>query len=233
LYMAAHADILVIAPHPDDIEFGAAGTIARMIQEGKSVVYALCTSGDKGTSDRSITPGQLADIREQEQQAAAQVIGVHEVVFLRYPDQGLLDSPVFRKDIVRLIRRFRPETVMTCDPYHRYVYHRDHRITGQAVLDAVFPFARDYHAYPDLIKEGLEPCKVKELLFWGSENVNCRYDITEAFDLKLQALLCHESQIREFGIPDLEAWLRSRCSDMAGGEPFELAEAFPRALLPP
>jgi LmbE family N-acetylglucosaminyl deacetylase len=231
--MAGHAGILVIAPHPDDIEFGAAGTIARLIQEGKQAVYALCTSGDKGTSDRSISPEQLAAIRESEQQAAAQLIGVREVVFLRYPDQGLEDNPAFRKDIVRLIRRFRPETVMTCDPYHRYVYHRDHRITGQAVLDAVFPFARDYHAYPDLIQEGLEPHKVKELFFWGSENVNYRCDITEVFDLKLKALCCHESQVREFGIPDLEAWLRSRCSEMATGEPFELAEAFHRALLPP
>ena len=231
--MAKQTDILVVAPHPDDIEFGAAGAIARLIQEGKQAVYALCTSGDKGTSQRKVTPGELAAIREKEQQAAAQVIGVREVVFLRYPDQGLEDSPVFRKDIVRLIRRFRPETVMTCDPYHRYVYHRDHRVTGQAVLDAVFPFARDYHAYPDLIQEGLAPHKVKELLFWGSENINYRCDITEAFDLKLEALRCHESQVKEFGIPDLDAWLRSRCSDMATGEPFELAEAFHRALPPP
>jgi LmbE family N-acetylglucosaminyl deacetylase len=231
--MSKQSDILVVAPHPDDIEFGAAGTIARLIQEGKQAVYALCTSGDKGTSDRSITPGQLAAIREQEQQAAAQVIGVREVVFLRYPDQGLEDSPAFRKDIVRLIRRFRPETVMTCDPYRRYVYHRDHRIAGRVVLDAVFPFARDYHAYPELIQEGLEPHKVKELLFWGSEDINYRCDITAAFDLKLKALHCHESQVRELGIENLAQWLRSRCSEMAKGEPFELAEAFHRALLPP
>ena len=231
--MSKQTDILVIAPHPDDIEFGAAGTIARLIQEGKQAVYALCTSGDKGTSDRSITPGQLAAIREKEQQAAAQVIGVREVVFLRYPDQGLEDSPAFRKDIVRLIRRFRPETVMTCDPYHRYVYHRDHRIAGRVVLDAVFPFARDYHAYPELIQEGLEPHKVKELLFWGSEDINYRCDITAAFDLKLKALRCHESQVKELGIENLAPWLRSRCSEMAKGEPFELAEAFHRALLPP
>jgi len=230
--MTEHADILVVAPHPDDIEFGAAGAIARLIQEGKQAVYILCTSGDKGTSDRGITPEQLAAIREREQQAAAQLIGVREVVFLRYPDQGLEDSPAFRKDIVRLIRRFRPETVMTCDPYHRYVYHRDHRIAGQAVLDAVFPFARDYHAYPDLIQEGLEPHKVRELLFWASDDINYRCDITPAFDLKLGALRCHDSQVRELGIQDLDTWLRSRCSEMAGGEPFELAEAFHRTLLP-
>ena len=231
--MREQADILVIAPHPDDIEFGAAGTIAAMLQAGKSAVYALCTSGDKGTSDRSITPEQLAAIREAEQRAAAQLIGVREVVFLRYPDQGLEDSPAFRKEIVRLIRGFRPDTVMTSDPYRRYVYHRDHRITGQAVLDAVFPFSRDYHAYPDLIEEGLEPHKVRELLFWGSETSNYRSDITATFALKLAALRCHESQVREFSMKDPAAWLRSRCSEMAEGEPFELAEAFYRAQLPP
>ena len=231
--MAEQADILVVAPHPDDIEFGAAGAIAGLIREGRSVVYALCTSGDKGTSDRNMAPAQLAAIREKEQQAAAQVLGVREVVLLRYPDQGLEDSPALRKDIVRLIRGFRPGIVMTSDPYRRYVYHRDHRITGQAVLDAVFPFARDYHAYPELIEEGLEPHKVQELLFWASEDVNYRCDITATFALKLAALRCHESQVREFPMNDLEAWLRSRCSEMAEGEAFELAEAFHRSLLPP
>ncbi len=231
--MNKKADILVIAPHPDDIEFGAAGAIAGMIRGGRSVVYGLCTSGDKGTSDRSITPDLLAEIREAEQQAAGQVLGVREVVFLRYPDQGLEDSPGFRKEIVRLIRRFRPETVMTSDPYRRYVYHRDHRITGRAVLDAVFPFARDYHAYPDLITEGLEPHKVKELLFWGSEDSNYLCDISATFDVKLAALRCHESQVKEFGIADLDAWLRKRCAEAAKGEAFELAEAFHRCQLPP
>lgn len=231
--MAEHADILVIAPHPDDIEYGAAGALARMIQEGKSVVYALCTSGDKGTSDRGMQPARLAEIRETEQQAAAQKIGVREVVFLRYPDQGLEESPALLKDIVRLIRGFCPETVMTCDPYRRYVYHRDHRITGRVVLDAVFPYARDCHAYPDLIADGLEPHKVKELLFWGAEDINYRCDITATFALKLAALGCHESQLRELLNPDLEGWLRSRCRAMAAGEPFELAEAFHRCRLPP
>jgi LmbE family N-acetylglucosaminyl deacetylase len=231
--VVGQADILVIAPHPDDAEFGAAGTVARRVQEGLEAVYAVCTSGDKGTSDRSIIPERLAAIRESEQQAAARALGVREVVFLRYPDQGLEDSPAFRKDIVRLIRRFRPKTVMTCDPYRRYVAHRDHRITGQVVLDAVFPFARDHLAYPDLLQEGLEPHKVRELLCWGSDDANYRCDITATFNLKLEALRCHKSQVREFGIQDLDTWLRSRCSELAGGEPFELAEAFHRDLLPP
>ena len=231
--MDGQADILVITPHPDDAEFGAAGTVARLAQEGQEAVYVVCTSGDKGTSDRGVIPERLAAIRESEQQAAARVLGVREVVFLRHPDQGLEDSPAFRKELVRLIRRFRPKTVMTCDPYRRYVAHRDHRITGQAVLDAVFPFARDHLAYPDLLQEGLEPHKVRELLCWGSDNANYRCDITATFELKLAALRCHESQVKGFGMHDFDAWVRKRCSDMAEGETFELAEAFYRAQLPP
>lgn len=226
--MAVPADILVIAPHPDDAEFGVAGSVALWTSEGKQVVYAVCTSGEKGTADRSLTSERLAAIREQEQRAAAKLLGVREVVFMRYPDQALEDTPAFRKDIVRLIRIYQPRTVATSDPYRRYVYHRDHRITGQVVLDAVYPFARDHLAYPDLIDEGLEPHKVQEILFWASEDVNYRIDITATFALKLAALHCHESQLQGFGISDLEGMLRTRCTEMATGEAFELAEAFHR-----
>ncbi|MFC1929625.1 PIG-L deacetylase family protein, partial [Chloroflexota bacterium] len=124
------ADVLVITPHPDDAEFGVAGTVARWTQEGKSVVYAAVTSGDKGTSDISIKPEEMGRIREQEQLAAAKLLGVREVVFLRYTDQALEDTPDFRKAIVRLIRKYRPQTVVSADPYRRYIWHRDHRITG-------------------------------------------------------------------------------------------------------
>jgi len=220
------ADILVIAPHPDDAEFGAAGTIARWTQEGKKAVYVVCSSGEKGTSDRSLQPEQFAAIREKEQIAAAQIVGVQEVVFLRYPDQGLEDTPVFRKEIVRLIRTYRPATVVTADPYRRYIWHRDHRITGQVVLDAVFPLARDHLAYPDLLAEGFEPHKVQEVLCWASEDINYRSDITQTFELKLAALRCHESQVKEFHVPDLAKRLRQRSMEMAAGENFGLAEAF-------
>jgi len=226
------ADVLIVAAHPDDAEFGAAGTVARWIREGRTVVYLLCTDGEKGTSDRNVSPESLAQIREREQLAAASVLGVSQVVFLRYPDQGLEDTPEFRKDIVRIIRKARPDIVVTSDPYRRYLWHRDHRITGQVVLDAVFPFARDHLAYPDLLDEGLEPHKVKEILFWASEEVNYRVDITATFDLKLAALRCHESQVKELPFPDLAGWLRQRCGSMAAGEPFELAEAYHRVEIP-
>jgi LmbE family N-acetylglucosaminyl deacetylase len=224
---------LVIAPHPDDAEFGAAGTVARWTREGRSVVYALCTSGEKGTTDPAVAPPELARVREAEQQAAADILNVRTVVFLRYPDQGLEDTAAFRKAIVRLIRQFRPHTVLTTDPYRRYLWHRDHRITGQAVCDALYPFARDHLAYPDLLEDGLLPHKVREALFWGAEEINYRTDITDTFDLKLAALQCHKSQIKEFNIPDMDGWLRQRCRDMADGENIGLAEGFHRRVMPP
>jgi LmbE family N-acetylglucosaminyl deacetylase len=230
--LATAADAMVIAAHPDDPEFGAAGTVARWAREGRSVVYVLCTSGEKGTSDRSLSSERLAALREDEQRAAAQVLGIKEVIFLRLPDQGLEDTPAFRKQLVRLMRTFRPRCVLTSDPYRRYIWHRDHRIVGQVVLDALFPFVRDHLAYPDLLAEGLQPHKVREALFWGAEDINFRQDITDTFDLKLKALRCHETQVRELKIPDLEAWLRQRCREMAGLENFELGEAFHRVEIP-
>jgi len=230
--MTLPADIMVIMAHPDDAEFGAAGTIAHWTGSGKKVVYVVCTSGEKGTADINMNPERLARIREKEQELAAQVLGVREVVFLRYPDQGLEDTPEFRKQIVRQIRAYRPGTVVTSDPYRRYIWHRDHRITGQVVLDAAYPFARDHLAYPDLLKEGLGPHKVRELLFWAAEATNCKYDITETFAKKLAALRCHESQVAEMQKPDLEKWLRERCREMARGERYELAEAFYRVEIP-
>ena len=203
------------------------------MREGRSAAYLVCTSGEKGTTDPSLTPEALIEIREAEQRAAARVLGVHEVVFLRQPDQGLEDTAEFRKSIARMIRSFRPDIVMTSDPYRRYIWHRDHRIIGQVVLDAVFPYARDRLAYPDLLAEGLMPHKVREIYFWGTEDINFRSDISETFDLKIAALRCHASQVREFNRGDPVEWLRQRCREMAAGEAFGLAEGFHRVEAPP
>ena len=225
-------DILVMTAHPDDAEFGASGTVARWTGEGKSVVYVICTSGDKGTSDRSLTSEDLVRIREREQQAAAEVLGVREVVFLRYKDQELEDTPAFRKHIVEMIRIFKPDTVVTTDPYRRYLWHRDHRVMGQVVMDAVFPFARDHMAYPDFIQRGLEPHKVREVLYFGAEDINYHSDISATFETKLAALQCHASQVQGLGDGDFAGWLRNRAKQMAAGSQFELAEAFHRVRLP-
>lgn len=230
--MTQQADVLVLSAHPDDAEFGAAGTVARWTDEGKKIVYVICTNGDKGTSDRTLAPDQLLKIRKKEQQAAAEVLGVQEVVFLDFPDQGLEDTPALRKQIVRLIRTYQPGALVTSDPYRRYLWHRDHRIIGQVAMDAVFPYARDHLAYPDMLAQGLEPHKVAEILFWGAEDINYRSDITDTFDRKIDALRCHASQMREFKTTDPVDWLRDRCREMAQGEAFELAEGFHRVELP-
>ena len=193
--MTNPAQVMVVTPHPDDAEFGFAGTAARWTHEGRDIIYVVCTNGDKGTSDINIKPEELARVREQEQLEAAKVVGVREVIFLRHPDQTLEDTPEFRKEIVRLIRMYRPETVVTADPYRRYIWHRDHRIVGQVTLDAIFPYARDILSYPDLIEQGLQPHKVKEVLLWASEEPNYRSDITDTFDVKIAALRCHKSQL--------------------------------------
>ncbi|MGQ9483657.1 MAG: PIG-L deacetylase family protein [Desulfosoma sp.] len=223
---------LVIAAHPDDPEFGAAGTVAKWTRDDKKVVYLICTDGDKGTSDRAMNPKELARIRQDEQRAAARVLGVQDVVFLHYPDQGLEDTAEFRKELVRWIRRFRPWIVLSSDPYRRYLWHRDHRIVGQVVMDALFPYARDHLAFPELLAEGLEPHKVKEAWFWAAEDVNHREDITDTFDLKMKALQCHASQWNAHPVRDIRAWVEERFRTAAQGTPYTYAEAFHRVILP-
>jgi LmbE family N-acetylglucosaminyl deacetylase len=117
---------------------------------------------------------------------------------------------------------------VTADPYRRYIWHRDHRIAGQVVLDAVFPYARDHLAYPDLLEEGLQPHKVREMLFWASEDINYRSDITATFDRKVAALRCHDSQMQTLKEPNPAGWLKQRCKDIAKDDDFELGEAFHR-----
>jgi len=219
--------MMVVTPHPDDAEFGVAGTVLKLTREGKKVVYVVCTNGDKGTSDRNMKQEDLVKTREKEQLAAAKLLGVSKVEFMRLPDQGLEDSPEFRKALVRLIRQYRPEVVVTANPFRKYMWHRDHRITGQVVLDAVFPYARDHLSYPDLLEEGLEPHKVHEVWLWGADDANHHSDVTETFDTKLNALGCHKSQVG-----DIPKEMRERLRDwgkmMAEGQDFELAEAFYR-----
>ena len=218
---------MAIAAHPDDAEFGIAGTVAKWTSEGKEVVYVICTNGNKGTDDPEMLPERLAKIREQEQMAAAKMLGVRDVVFLRHDDQALEDTPEFRKEIVRVIRTYRPELVASCDPYRRYIWHRDHRIIGQVVLDAVFPYARDYLAYPDFISEGLKPHKVREILMWGSEQPDYFVDVTNTFDIKMAALRCHKSQVGKMSA-EWEQRLRARYQTAPKELGYSLAEAFHR-----
>jgi len=224
--MTKQAQVMVVIPHPDDAESRMAGTVARWAREGKEVIYVVCTNGDKGTNDPNVKPAELARVREQEQLAAAELLGVREVIFLRYPDQSLEDTPEFRKEIVRLIRTYKPDTVVTVDPYRRYIDHRDHRITARVTLDAVFPYAGDIHAYPDLLEEGLQPHRVKEVLFCGTGDPNYYINITDTIDVKIAALRCHKSQVG--GRPEIDEWMRRWAKMSAEGQDYELGEAFHR-----
>ena len=224
--MTKQAQVMVVIPHPDDAESRMAGTVARWAREGKDVIYIVCTNGDKGTSDPDMKPEELARVREQEQLAAAELLGVREVVFLRYPDQSLEDTPEFRKEIVRLIRTYKPDTVVTVDPYRRYLDHRDHRITARVTLDAIFPYAGDIHSYPDLLEQGLQPHRVKEVLFCGTGDPNYYINITDTIDVKIAALRCHKSQVGDR--PEIDEWMRRWAKMSAEGQDYELGEAFHR-----
>ncbi len=188
--------VLVTTPHPDDCELGVGGTIVKWMKNGAEVVLVLCTNGDKGSSDPEMTSIRLAGIRHQEQLEAAKVLGLKEVVFLDYPDGELEDTRQFRGDLVREIRRFQPDVVMTVDPHRRNGYqHRDHRMTGQVTMDAVFPFSRDHLSFPEHKALGLEPHKAAYVYLWSSEDPDTFIDIADTIDVKIEALSKHASQL--------------------------------------
>jgi len=222
------ATVMVVIPHPDDAEISCGGTVAKWTAEGRRVIYVLCTSGDKGSDDPEMTPERLATIREREQQEAARILGVEQVIFLRHPDGGLKDTPDFRGELVRLIREHRPGVVMTADPHRKYLWHRDHRITSTVTLDAIFPYARDRLYYPELMAEGLLPHKVKEVYLWGSEEPNVFIDIGATFDLKMAALSCHVSQVGPYLGKGFEGYIRERAAKAGESQGLSLAEAFHR-----
>lgn len=186
---------MVIVAHPDDAEFMCAGTVARWCAQGWTVYYVLATSGDKGTHDPALSPQELAAIREQEQREACRVLGVKEVVFLGYPDGFLRPDAEFRGEIVRLLRRYRPDVVITWDGFRAGFNHSDHRAVGVAVRDAVYPAVRDHLYYPEHGEEGLEAHQVNDLLLAGSDAPDYHVDVGPYWETKLQAVLCHRSQL--------------------------------------
>ena len=185
---------LVSFAHPDD-EIGCAGTISSWVKQGTSVCYVLCTNGNKGTEDPDMTPSRLAEIRSKEQQDAAAVLGVADLVMLEYDDGELEDTQEFRGKLVKEIRRFRPEVVLTHAPITQLRHtHRDHRICGSVTLDAVFPYARDPWHFSEITRDGYEPHKVKTVLLWGSDEPEIFVDIRDAIEQKVNAMLQHRSQ---------------------------------------
>src|SRR6266542_3891093 len=206
--------VLVITAHPDDSEFGAAGTVAKLVRDGCEVTYVIVTNGSKGSSDRWMTSERLIRIREEEQRNAARTLGVERVQFLGYEDGEVEDTRDLRRDVSREIRRWRPDLVICQSPNRSYnlgASHRDHRTVGGVVLDSVYPLARDHLAFPELLPD-YEPHKVREIyvMRWQWEDHQLAVDISETIDLKLAALACHRSQFSDFAA--LSARVRDRCA---------------------
>ncbi len=211
---------LAVAAHPDDADFGCAGTAHLWSKEGWEFYYLVCTDGSKGTEDPSLTADRLVPMRQREQRAAAEVAGVKDVFFLEgHVDGELTPSRKLLGDIVRIIRQVRPYVVFTHEPsqiFHRngFVNHSDHRTTGLVTVDAVYPAARDRLNFPEHLDEGLEPHNVKEIFIWGNDEPNFSVDITDVVENKIQALLRHTSQFGE-GVEFLK-FVRERWKDESG-----------------
>jgi LmbE family N-acetylglucosaminyl deacetylase len=222
---------MVVVAHPDDAEFLVAGTVAKWARAGAEVTYVIITKGDKGSEDPAMTPGRLTEIREAEQRAAGAILGVQNYEFMGYPDGYLVHTLELRKDLARLIRKYRPEVVMCFDPTNRfisdgYTNHPDHRASGDATVDAVFPTARDRLTFPELLLDGYEPHKVKQLWMGTAKEPNVWVDIGETLALKQAALAAHPSQLG----PDIIAFGEQMARWGAAGQDFEFGEAFHRIV---
>jgi LmbE family N-acetylglucosaminyl deacetylase len=226
------ARVLLIVAHPDDADFGSAGTVAQWTDAGIEVSYCIVTNGDAGGSEPSVARSEIAAIRQAEQTAAAKQVGVHDLHFLGYPDGRVEATIGLRRDLARVIRLLRPDRVVCPSPERNYVRmgtsHPDHRAVGSAALDAVYPDSRNPFAFPELLaEEKLEPWTVREVWIAGGPTPTNYVDITETFGRKIAALRCHASQISD---PDglerrLREWL-SRAAVQGGLPEGRLAEAF-------
>jgi len=230
--------ILCVAAHPDDLEATVGGSVAKWVAEGAEVHFLVCTGGEKGAHDRHVSTADVAATRRAEQQAAAQVLGVKTVTFLHYEDGQTQPSAELKQDIVREIRRHQPDTVVTLDPQVFYdaesgmVNHTDHRAVGEAVIDAVYPLARDHLSFPALAAEGYEPHRVSDILLMQEplftafpKTANYFVDISTTFDAKIESLAAHKSQIDMTKMYDFVDTITKAAGTVAG---YDRAEAFIR-----
>jgi LmbE family N-acetylglucosaminyl deacetylase len=220
-----------IHAHPDDQDFTVSGTLAKWARAGCEVVSVVITSGEAGSNDATRGIGykpELARLREAEQSAANELLGLRETVFLRYADGELEHTLALRKDLTRLIRRFRPEVVVTGNPEawfygNEYVNHPDHRAAAQAACAAVFPSAGTRFIFMDLLEEGLEPHNVSRLYIHGSDRPDTWVDIRETIEAKIEALKKHASQVDTH---EVEKQLREWAKEEGRQKGLEFAEAF-------
>jgi LmbE family N-acetylglucosaminyl deacetylase len=220
------ASALVIFAHPDDAEFMCGGTVAAWAKEGTEVHYCVVTDGSAGSNDPEITREQLSPIREREQRAAAEILGVSSVTFLGFRDGELEVNLETRRAVTRVVRRHRPEVILAPDPSrlwfgNGYINHWDHKQAGTLALCAVMPDAPSRPQFPELLEEGLEPFEVPNL-WLGSDEADTYVDITKTIDLKLEALFAHASQ----EVEDAEGWVRERARELGRQHGVEYAEAY-------
>jgi LmbE family N-acetylglucosaminyl deacetylase len=232
--------LLAVGAHPDDIDFGASGTVVKLVQEGWDAYYVICTDGSKGSHDPKMTSEELVQIRKKEQIAAGKVLGLKDVFFLEHSDTELVSDLQFKEELVRIIRTIRPNLVIGLDPtfyfsmepyfdkeYH-FVNHTDHRAAAVATMDAVFPLARDRLTFPLHEIEGLMPHRVEELWIvnWGCKKPDYLVDISETLKKKLAALKEHTSQFDDY--EEIAERVTERAKAHAEKAEFEFAESFIR-----
>jgi LmbE family N-acetylglucosaminyl deacetylase len=217
---------LVLFAHPDDAEYMCGGTVALWAREGARVHYVCLTDGSAGSNEPGATREELAVVREREQRAAAEVLGVESVTFLGFTDGELEVTLDARRAVTREVRRIRPEAIIAPDPSRMwsgrgYVNHSDHRAAGELALRAVMPDSPTRLQFPELLEEGLEPFEIPRL-WLTSEEPDTYVDITKTIDLKLEALTKHQSQHGEASAP----WVRERARELGERGGVEYAEAF-------
>jgi LmbE family N-acetylglucosaminyl deacetylase len=218
---------LVITAHPDDFELCCAGTVAKWLRQACQARLVLVTSGDKGTANTTSTPTitsrQVLSQREQEQEAAGQVLGMHDIVYLRRPDGELFPTMELRRELAAQIRRFQPHALFTHDPWRPYQLHPDHRAVGTATLDAVAS-ARDPLFFPEQLTDGVTAWRVADIYLFASAWPDTFIDVSETFDLKIAALRKHAVQMA--GMPGMEERLRQTATEHGKRIGARYAEAF-------
>jgi LmbE family N-acetylglucosaminyl deacetylase len=231
---------VVVVAHPDDAEFGAAGTVATWVSEGWEIHYVICTDASGGGADDATDVGAearkvISDIRKREQRAACDVLGVKDVVFLDYPDGRLEPSFELRRDLVRIFRQYRPSRVLCQSPERTWTpvyaigrYHPDHLAAGQATISAVYPATQNGWDFPELLKEGFLPHKIKEVYFMGAPNPNSAVDITEHWEQKVAALRAHTSQLAA-RFDEMLGFMQTRTAECGAKYGMTYAEEFHRA----
>ncbi|MHB1295447.1 MAG: PIG-L deacetylase family protein [Anaerolineae bacterium] len=220
--------VLVIGAHPDDPEFGCAATVAKWAAMGRQVHYLLLTSGDKGSHDPAMRPGQVTAMREEEQRAAAQELGVCSVQFLRYPDGLLENNMALRQRLSGLIRAIKPDILVTIDPWRRYQLHPDHRAAGMAALDAVYA-AREWYIFPEQLGDE-KPWRVSEVYLFWTDQADYWEDVSEVIDTRIAALSHHASQIHG-RVDEVGERIRTWTREMGEPQGYAHAEAFKRIKL--